>query len=484
MKIAFINPPFFPKYSREQRSPAVTKSGTFYYPMWLCYAAGYSEKKGNEIRLWDATTNISADKDVLIELEDFKPKIAVISTSTPSIYSDIEFASEIKKLIKDIFILLVGVHVSALPEETLLLSNSIDAVTIGEYEKTVVEIAEYIDGKRDIKEINGLGYKDKEIITINYDKNVISGLNEIPWVSKIYNKYLDYKNYFYSGNLYPLIVLLTSRGCPCNCSFCVYPQVFTGHKVRFRSIEDVVDEMEYVEKTFKPLGEIMFEDDTLTINKERVVKFCDEIIKRRLNVKWSCNARVQLDLETMIIMKRAGCRSLLVGFESGSQVILDNMRKGSNLKHYEKFMKETRVAGLLVNAAFLVGCPGETRESMKKTLELAKKLNPDVAQFFPIMVYPGTKLYNDYKDKGYLRAKNYRDWLNEDGLHNCVVNMPGMEAKEMVEFCDYCRKKYYLRPNYIIRKGIQALISPKEGLRTIKAARTFAKHLFKGTNLR
>jgi len=484
MKIAFINPPFFPKYSREQRSPAVTKSGTYYYPMWLSYAAGYAEQQGYEIKLWDETTTCSTNEEILQKIKDYGPGLAVISTSTPSIYNDIQFAEDLKKLLNNIFILLVGVHVSALPEETLLINDSIDAVAIGEYEKTAVKIAEYIQGKHRIEEIVSIAYKNHGSVTINDKKDLISNLDEIPWVSRTYNKYLNYKNYFYSGNLYPLVVFLTSRGCPCKCSFCVYPQVFTGHRVRYRSTEDVVNEMEYVVKTFSPLGEIMFEDDTLTIDKERIMELCEKIIKKRINITWSCNARVQLDLETMKIMKRSGCRSLLVGFESGSQDVLDSMRKGNHLRDYEKFMKDTRTAGLLVNAAFLVGCPGETKETMQNTLDLAKRLNPDVAQFFPIMIYPGTKMYEDYNNKGYLNAKNYREWLNKDGLHNCVVDLPGMKANELVEFCDYCRRKYYLRPNYIFKKGVQALFSPREGIRTFKAAKTFAKHLFKGTDLK
>jgi len=308
-------------------------------------------------------------------------------------------------------------------------------------------------------------------------------LDEIPWVSRTYRKFLNYRDYFYSGNLYPLVVFNTSRGCPHRCSFCVYPQTFTGHRMRYRSVGDVVDEMEYVVREFSPLGEIMFEDDTLTVNKKRTIELCEEILRRNIKVRWSCNARVQLDLETMKLMRRSGCRSLLVGFESGSQIVLNGMRKGNKLELYERFMQDTRKAGLLVNGTFLVGCPGETKETMRETLELAKRLKPDVAQFFPVMVYPGTELYDEYKQKGYIVSENFRDWLNEDGLHNCVVNLPGVSAREMVEFCDTCRKEYYLRPRYILYKGLQSLRSPREGLRNVRAAKTLFKHLFHGTRL-
>lgn len=489
MKISFINPPFlsrYGKFSREQRSPAITKSGTFYYPMWLSYAAGYAEKRGHEVHLWDAPADGWSVSEILAKLQEFQPDLVVVSTSTPSIYNDVEIAAKIKKNLPEVFVVLVGVHVSALPDETLAINSAVDAVAIGEFDETIVELAEHLEGGSGPDGVAGLAYQCGEEargIIVNPPRNLIENLDEIPWVSRTYKKFLNYRNYFYSGNLYPLVVFNTSRGCPHRCSFCVYPQTFTGHRFRCRSAGDVVDEIEYVAKEFSPLGEIMFEDDTLTINKTRTMKLCEEISRRNVKIRWSCNARVQLDLETMKLMKRSGCRSLLVGFESGSQNVLNGMQKGNKLELYQRFMQDSRQVGLLVNGTFLVGCPGETSETMRATLELAKRLKPDVAQFFPVMVYPGTEMYDDYKQKGYLVSANFRDWLNEEGLHNCVIDLPGLIAKEMVKFCDSCRKEFYLRPGYIFYKGMQAIRSPREGLRTLKAARKFFKPLFFGTKL-
>lgn len=489
MKIAFINPPFLTQYgrfSREQRSPAITKSGTFYYPMWLAYAAGYAEKQGHQIIILDAPANRWSFSELVRRLDSFHPSLLVVSTSTPSIYNDTQVASEIKDELGQPFTVLVGVHVSALPVESLALNNNIDAIALGEYELTITELAAGIENNLNLREIQGLAFRNsngEKDIVINPKRLPIENLNEIPWVSRTYKRFLNHKSYFYSGNLYPLVVFNTSRGCPHQCSFCVYPQIFTGHRFRCRSIEDVVDEMEFVSQEFSPLGEIMFEDDTLTIIENRTKELCEEIIKRNLKVKWSCNARVQLEYTTMKLMKRAGCRSLLVGFESGAQAVLNGMRKGNQLVVYKRFMQETQKAGLLVNGTFLVGCPGETSETMRDTLNLAKNLNPDVAQFFPVMVYPGTVMYEEYKKKGYTVSDNFRDWLNKEGMHNCIVDLPEVSAKEMVKFCDTCRKEFYLRPGYILYKGAQAITSPREGLRTVKAARTFFKPLFFGTKL-
>ncbi len=242
--------------------------------------------------------------------------------------------------------------------------------------------------------------------------------------------------------------------------------------------------MEYVVRDFSPLGEIMFEDDTFTASRERTILFCEEILRRGLGVKWSCNARADLDEKTLSLMRRAGCRSLLVGFESGSQVLLDRMKKGTSLASYKQFMADSKKAGLLVNGAFLVGMPGETQETMEKTLAMAKSLNPDVAQFFPVMVYPGTGLYDLYRESGYISSSNFRDYITEDGLHRCIVNLPNISAAGMVEFCDHCRREFYLRPNYVGYKLAQLLSDPAEGIRTLKAFRKFARHLLFGTRMR
>jgi anaerobic magnesium-protoporphyrin IX monomethyl ester cyclase len=489
MKLAFLNPPFLPghgKYSREQRSPAITKSGTFYYPMWLSYAAGFLESQSHEVRLWDAPAKRVAPEFVIAEIERFHPEMLVVATSTPSIYSDVAQAASIKALLPDLYVVLVGVHVTAVPAETLELDLSIDAAVMGEYELTLSQLASRLSEGGDPIDVPGLAYRrrsDKTVV-VNGLRDLVRNLDSIPWVTRTYRKHLDYRDYFYSGNRSPVVVMVTSRGCPNGCIFCCYPQTVTGHAWRTRSVGDVVDEMEYVVREFSPLGEIMFEDDTFTSGKERTVRFCEEVLRRGLRVRWSCNARADLDEPTMKLMRRAGCRSLLVGFESGSQALLDKMSKGTSLAGFKQFMADSKKAGLLVNGAFLVGMPGETKETMETTLRMAISLNPDVAQFFPVMAYPGTRIYSNYLADGHITSRNYRDYLTEDGLHRCIVNLPNASAAEMVEFCDRCRRKFYLRPRYLGYKLLQLLINPAEGARTIKAFRTFGKHLLFGSRMR
>ena len=317
----------------------------------------------------------------------------------------------------------------------------------------------------------------------NQDRMFIKNLDELPWVSKTYKKYLRIGDYFNQNALYPMVTLITSRGCPFRCSFCVYPQVLTGRKYRFRSIEDVVDEIEYVVREFPDAKSIFFEDDTLTANKKRCLEFAEAIIKRGVKIPWEANSRIDLDLETMQKIKAAGCRELCVGFESGDQDVLNKMRKGTRLGRMYQFMKDAKRADILIHGCFMVGFPGETRDSCESTINLAIKLNPDTVQFYPVMVYPGTEAYEEYKERGWLTAHDYTQWVTPEGLHNCVVRNETLTSEELVRLCDQGRRRFYLRPRYLLYKLSQMIKKPSEIARTVKASRVFFKHLIAGSGV-
>ncbi len=486
MNILMLNPPFLYRFSREQRSPAVTKSGTFYYPMWLSYATGVLEESGFNVKLLDAPAEGTELQEILDETRQLKPKLTVVTTSTPSIYNDINVAEAIKDVLPDTYLVMVGPHVSACPEETLEMSASINAIARGEYDYTIRDIARAIASSSDPNRVKGISFQLDGEIFHKEDAAAIKNLDEIPFVTKIYRKHLNYRNYFYSGNRYPIVVFITGRGCPHRCVWCVYPQIFNKRGYRQRSAENIVDEMEYVVNEFPGVqrtGEIMFEDDTLTVNLKRCREMSELILKRGLKVTWSGNSRVQVDLETLKLMKAAGCRSLLVGFESGNQEILDRMKKGITVDESREFMENARKAGILINGAFMIGSPGETKETVMETLNFAMEINPDVAQFYPMMVYPGTEAYDWARENGYLVSTDFKDWITDTGMHNCVVRTPGLSERDLVEYCDYMRRKFYLRPSYILYKLKQAILHPSEGKRTFIAAKRFAKHLIFGTDL-
>jgi radical SAM superfamily enzyme YgiQ (UPF0313 family) len=489
MRILLLNPPFSArggsatagkggKFSRTSRSPAITKSGTIYYPIWLAYATGVLEKSGFEAKLVDAPSQGLSRDDCVKIARDFQPGLVVVDTSTPSIYNDVEIATSLKKFLRDAFVILVGTHPSALPEETLRLDKSIDAVAMGEYDYTIRDLAKALDSGGDPKKIAGISFRDGERIIHNERRPLIENLDELPFVSAVYKKHLDIKDYFFAASFYPFVMIITGRGCPFRCVFCLYPQVFHSRNYRLRSPANVVDEFEYITKELPQAKEIGIEDDTFTSDRSRVEKICASIINRNIKISWYANTRADLDFETMRAMKKAGCRLLIVGFESGSQKILDNIHKGIRLEDMTRFNEDAKRAGLLVHGCFMIGNPGETLQTLFKTLDFAKRLNCDTAQFFPLMIYPGTEAYGWAQEKGYIASKNFSDWLTQEGLHSTVLNTEDLSAKELMNFCDYARRQFYLRPNYIFYKLARGLQDPKEFVRLFKSFATFYRHLF------
>ncbi len=486
MNILFVNPPFkaeYGKFSREARSPMITNSGVIYYPLWLLYAAGVCKEAGNNIYFLDAPAKKMTHENAFQWIEEKKVELnlIVINTSTPSIYNDAKFAGDLKDKYPKAFVLLVGTHPTALPEETLDLDKRVDGVAIGEFDYIVRDLAKNLEENKDINEVNGIVYRNVEGKYIRTKAMMpVEDLDKIPFAAKLINEYLDPKDYFFAASEYPEIQIFTGRGCLCRCYFCVYPQVMHGHRYRARSAENVVEEFEYIVNEMPSIKEIVIEDDTFTIDTKRVRKICELLIEKGINkkIKWLCNARVNLDYETMVLMKKAGCKLLIAGIENGNQEMLNNMKKGTTVKQIERYVKDAKKAKLLVHACYMVGTKGETRETMANTLKFAIKLNTDTAQFYVLHPYPGTEAYNYAVKMGYLEDKKYSEYLKEDGTDNCVLHIDDITSQELVDFCDYARKKYYLRPKYILHKIGQSLTNKDELVRNFKGFKNIAPKLF------
>lgn len=483
MKILTLNPPYHPKFSRSQRSPAVIKSGVMYYPIWLAYATGVLEQDGFDVRLLDAPAEGMNLTAVLEFLDAFNPHLVVIDTSTPSIKNDLRTAKALKDKNPGLVILLTGPHVTALPEETLRMEKSVTAVIRGEYDFTVRDFARAIaGGNNDFSAIQGLTYRDSDNeIFHNPNRPWIEDLDNLPFVSEVYKKHLKVENYFYSITQYPEIAIITGRGCPYHCNYCLWPQTITGHAYRKRSIQNVVDEFKYIQEAFPQVKEIFIEDDTLMVDKKRSLELAKELIKQGNKLPFTANSRADVSYEILDELHKAGLRLVCVGFESGEQQILDNIHKNITIEKFYQFRDAARKADVLVHGCFMAGNTGETRESLQKTLDLAKKLNPDTAQFFPIMVYPGTEAYDLARKNNYLITDDYAEWLTEEGLHKAIINQSDLTAEEIVAWCDSARRSYYLRPKYILNKFWEILKHPREFRRIMKATKTFSKYLFRST---
>lgn len=483
MKVLLLNPPYkteLGKFSRASRSPAITKSGTIYNPIWLAYACANLEKNNQDTMLLDSCADQTNLDKSLEKIKEYNPQLVIIDTSTPSISEDVRCAEEIKKILPEAHICLVGTHPSVLTDEVLDMSDSIDSIARHEYDATVVDLAKALEEKRDLSTVDGISYKNSGKHIHNKDRAYIGNLDDIPFVSKVYKKHLNINNYFFSAATLPMVMIMTGRGCPSRCFFCVYPQTFHGHKYRLRSVENVVSEFEWIVENLPEVKSIGIEDDTFTADPERAKEICRMLIKKGINkkVKWWANTRVRIDLELMRLMKKAGCRLIIPGFESGCQEILNNIHKGTKIEQAVEYMQNARKAGLLVHGCFMVGNKGETKETMEQTLKFAMKLNPDSAQFFPLIPYPGTEAFIWAKENGYIKTFDYSKWLKEDANHECVLNLPDISSEELVEFCDYARKKYYLRPKYLIYKAFQSVTNFDEMKRNLKAFKRLLGFLY------
>lgn len=479
MKILLLNPPFMDKYSKSSRSPAVTKSGTIYFPLWLSYAAGVLDKLGHQIKIIDVPAKCLSKEETLSQIYEFAPVLVVIDTSTPSINSDLAFAKSVREALPDTKICLVGTHVSACVKEILPEKASfVDYIARHEYDYTLPEIAESIKGKRPLDSVLGISYCINGELKENADRPYIENLDELPFVSEVYKNHLDIRDYFYAHVSYPTISIFSSRGCPSKCFYCMYSQVMFGKRYRKRSAKNLYDECVYIKKEFPEVKEILIDDDNFAVDQKNVQEFCRLMIENNLKLKWVVQCRVTLEYETMVLMKKAGCRLVVVGYESGSQKVLDGMHKGITLEMSRKFNDAAKKARMRVHGCFMVGNPGETKATMMETLEFSKSLHMDTVQYFPLIVYPGTEAWTWAKKNNYITAKNYDEWLTEDGMHNCVLSTPELSSKELVDFCNYARKKFYLRPRYLFMKLFECLTSRDDFVRTVKAFRTFKKYLF------
>ena len=481
MKVYLLNPPFVPRYSRNSRWAARCRGGALYYPIWLSYATGVLENNGYRVRLVDAPAWGWNLENVKEDIKNFNPDLIVGESNFQSLTNDVGVIKEIKTEIGAVSVL-VGPPVSQFPDR--ILNDDVDIAARFEYDFTIRDIAESIEEGSGLGNIKGISYKENGRITHNPDRKFSTSeeLDEIPFVSKVYNEHLNIKDYFLGHTLYPMVQVFTGRGCPNQCTFCAWPETLMGRKHRVRSVGNVVDEFEYITKELPEAKEIFIEDDTFTIGKNRIKEVCSEIKRRGLDITWSCNARANLDYESMKVMKDAGCRLLDVGYESGSDEILKNIKKGITTSDSRKFTKDAKRAGLMILADFIFGMPGETKETAEQTIKFVKEIKPNIVQFAVATPIPGTEFYDYVKENGFLLVDDLEESLDEDGFQKCLVSYPEFTKEDIENYVDRGLKEYYLSPLYI--PVAMRNVLRKNGLHELKgmmkSAKVFVKYMGRG----
>ena len=460
MKTLFLNPPSFQNFDggAGSRYPARREILSFWYPTWLAYPAGLIQ----ESRLLDAPSHGVKPEETIRIAADYD--FVVLFTSTAGFQSDIHLAERIKVAQPEIKIAFVGPHVTALPEESLQASPAIDFVVRGEFDYAVAEFAE---GKK-LEEIAGISFRNDGQIFHTPGRPLIEDLDALPFAVEIYKRDLDITKYDIPFFQFPYISFYTSRGCPAKCIFCLWPQTMCGHRWRTRSSDNVVAEVRRARELFPEAKEIVFDDDTFTVEESRVLELCRKL--KPLKITWSCNSRVTTGLETLRAMKEAGCRLLVVGFESGDPTILKNIKKGITIEQALAFMKNCRRLGLKVHGDFQIGLPGETRETIAKTMRFAMQLDPETIQVAMSHPYPGTELYRYLEAQGYLRSATMTD---EEGHQLPNFEYPGLSRGEIVKAVEDFYARYYFRPRIIFRIVSRGLFSGTERRRLYEEGKEF-----------
>ena len=438
MRSLFLQGPSFDGYdggagARYQMKREVK---SFWYPTWLAQPAALVEGS----KLIDAPAHDLSWDDIAHEVDD--RDLVILHTSTPSFRQDVHTAELIKARNPKVVIGLIGAKVAVEAQKSMEASAAIDFVARNEFDFTILDVANGMP----LAEVAGISWRDEDgAIIHNGDRAVLEDMDSLPFVSPIYKRDLTIEKYFGGYLLHPYVSFYTGRGCKSRCTFCLWPQTVGGHNYRTRSIEHVIEEVRYVQRELPQTKEIFFDDDTLTDNRPRVEELSRELGK--LGVTWSCNAKANVPYDTLKIMKEGGLRLLLVGYESGNQQILHNIKKGLRTDVARQFTKDCHALGIVIHGTFILGLPGETEETIEETINYAKEIDPHTIQVSLAAPYPGTFLYKQAVDNEWFDGTDHL--LTDGGTQIAQLSYPHLPAALIFDKVEEFYKRFYFRPSKI-----------------------------------
>jgi hopanoid biosynthesis associated radical SAM protein HpnJ len=435
MRTLFLQAPSFDGFDggAGARYQARREIQSFWYPTWLAQPAALVEGS----KLIDAPPHRLKFPDIAPEATS--RDLVVMHTSTPSFATDVRTAEELKALKPSLKIGMIGAKAAVEPDATLAASGAIDFVARNEFDFTVKEVAE----GRDFARIAGLSWRNADgVIVHNDDRAVLENMDELPFVTPVYKRDLVIENYFIGYLNHPYVSFYSGRGCKSRCTFCLWPQTIGGHRYRTRSVAHVVEELAWARKAFPQVKEFFFDDDTLTDNLPRVEALAREIGK--LGIVWSCNAKANVPRTTLKILKDNGLRLLLVGYESGNQKILHNIKKGMLVDVARRFAKDCRELGIVTHGTFILGLPGETKETIEETIRFAIEVNPHTIQVSLAAPYPGTFLHRQALENGWLTDQR-PELVTGRGVQAASLSYPHLSHTEIFKSVDAFYKRFYFR---------------------------------------
>jgi len=442
LRTLFLQAPSFDGFDggAGSRYQAKREVKSFWFPTWLAQPAALVP----DSRVLDAPADglsVAQTRSIACGYD-----LVIMHTSTPSFPTDARFAELLKQDNPRVQIGLVGAKTMVDPVGSLTATTAVDFVCGEEFDYTCKEVAE----GRPLQDIRGLSYRgDDGRIVHNLPRPILENMDELPFVAPVYQRDLKIENYFIGYLKHPYVSFYTGRGCRSKCTFCLWPQTVGGHRYRVRSAENVIAEVSWIKQNMPGVREIMFDDDTFTdsSNLPRV-----EAIARgmgRLGMTWSCNAKANVPYATLKVMKENGLRLLLVGYESGDDQILHNIKKGLRTDIARRFTEDCRRLGILIHGTFILGLPGETRATIQKTIEFAKDINPHTIQVSLAAPYPGTTLYRQAIENGWLQENDAVNLVNDKGVQLAAIGYPHLSKEEIFHSMEVFYKRFYFRPGKI-----------------------------------
>ena len=436
----FLNPPSFEGFDggAGSRYQARREVRSFYYPVWLAQPAALVPGS----RLVDAPARGLSLDDVLPMVDD--RDLAVLHTSAPSFRADVQVAAALKARKPGLMVGLVGPHVAVSPEACLEAAPAVDFVAGEEFDFTCAEIAQ----GRDLVEVAGIHHRVDGAVVATPRRPVLETMDLLPSVLDVYRRDLVIEDYYNGYLMHPYVSVHTGRGCKSRCSFCLWPQTIGGHRYRTRSVDNVLAEMARVPALFPQVKEIFFDDDTFTDDLPRAVEIARGM--GRIGLPWSCNAKGNVPFEVLKTMRENGLRLLVVGYESGNQQILHNIKKGMLIDRARRFTQDCHALGIKIHGTFVVGLPGETAETIRETMRFAREMNPYTIQVSVAAAYPGTSLHREAVENGWLREAQAEGLVDERGLQVSSLTYPHLSHEEIFAAAAEFYKRFYLRPSKIV----------------------------------
>ncbi len=467
MKTLFLHPPSYEGFDggAGSRYQARREIRSFWYPTWLAQPAALVPGS----RLIDAPPARLTLEQVLPLASDYE--LAVLHTSTPSFASDVKVAEAMRDVNPKIKLGFVGARVAVQPEESLKASSAIDFVARNEFDFTVKEVAE---GRR-FAEIDGLSHRDAAgAIVHNRERAVLEDMDRLPFVTEVYKRDLTIEDYFIGYLKHPYLSLYTGRGCKSRCTFCLWPQTVGGHRYRVRSVGHVVEEIRLAKQLFPQVKEFFFDDDTFTDNLPRAEAIAREL--GRLGVTWSCNAKANVPRDTLKVLRDNGLRLLLVGYESGNQQILHNIKKGMLVDVARRFTRDCHELGVTIHGTFILGLPGETKETIEETIRFATEINPHTIQVSLAAPYPGTFLHKQAVENGWFDA-DHAELVDEHGIQIAPLHYPHLSHQEIFDSVEHFYRRFYFRAGKIASIVGEMVRSPEMMVRRLREGVEFFQFL-------